>query len=158
MTSLGLSVRDTEVHRRHTSDEEPDRIQLVDRGNLFVVDLDGTPEQINRLAEDVAEAAGLRISRAGGVKLYLELSTAHLPAALRSKKTLNAIDGMIAEDRTYGFMVWVPDDPKDHHADYDALPPDEVMAILLYARRLACDWIVFDPDGDRVSDLPAWED
>lgn len=84
----------------------------------------------------------------------LDLSTAHLPADLRDD--LNGEEGVTANRRESGWLLWVPDDVDGHAADYDNEVPDVVVQIWRYARSLGCDYVLFDVDAERVSGLPVF--
>jgi len=93
------------------------------------------------------------------VRRFLDLSTAHLPQALR-----DAVPGdlrtawgsaHVAVLDYYGFWLWVPDDPVEaSDLGGDEPVPPEVLAIQLRARALECDYVLFDADGARDDDLP----
>jgi hypothetical protein len=90
----------------------------------------------------------------------LDLSTAHLPEAVAATLTsdIRGYEGCIADEHgergEYGCWVWVPDNP----GDWDACKvPDELLRVLLYARGLGCEWVLFDRDAERVAELPIWE-
>lgn len=103
----------------------------------------------------------------------LDASTAHLPQQVCAQ--LNGWDGVIAHslstsDDHYGWLLWVPDDPDNHAADHDDTDefpllqgedpsgvPAEVLAVQRYARRLGCDYVLLDPDAERIADLPTWD-
>jgi len=89
------------------------------------------------------------------VRRLLDLSTAHLPEHLGSHG-LSTHDGVIAYELPHGWLMWVPPDPPTHAADYPDVPP-EVLAIQRYARRLGCDFVLFDADAEQVDDLPTWD-
>jgi hypothetical protein len=88
------------------------------------------------------------------IRTVLDLSTAHLPEPLGSHGLADE-DGVIAYPLPYGWLMWVPPDPDEHAADHPDLPPD-VLTIQRYARRLGCDYVLFDRDAERVDDLPTW--
>jgi hypothetical protein len=90
----------------------------------------------------------------------LELSTAHLPEGLGSERSVYCLDrvrGVAAYPLANGWLMWVPDDPPAHAADYDDEVPLEVLTIQRYARALHCDWVMFDADGAATDDLPRWD-
>ena len=89
------------------------------------------------------------------IRRMLDLSTAHLPEHLG--QSLHTADGVSAYRMIYGFLMWVPDDPqKTAEAEIDGVPP-EVLAVQLHARRLDCDYVLFDAGGDVDPDLPTWD-
>ena len=89
------------------------------------------------------------------VRRMLELCTAHLPEHLGSHG-LSSQDGVIAHHLTYGWLMWVPPDPRAHADEHPGMPP-EVLTIQHYARVRGCDYVLFDADADQVDDLPAWD-
>lgn len=100
----------------------------------------------------------------GPVHWYLDASTAHLPPALL--ENLNSYDGVIAARTKHGWLLWVPDDPDAHAADYsDTDPgddedfgvPREVLVIQRFARKLGCDRVLLDSDAEKVPGLPMFE-
>lgn len=104
-------------------------------------------------------------NRPPGVRMWLDLSTAHLPAPLREFHTLNQFAAALAYEMNPGdvgdyrpVLLWVPDDPREHAEDYDDddQPPPEVLELQLYARKLGCDYIRFDRDADTVDGLPTF--
>lgn len=85
----------------------------------------------------------------------LELSTAHLPEELG--RTLGDVPGVSAQRLEVGWLLWVPDDPRDSaNAMADEVPP-EVLHIQGYARAWHCDYVLFDRDADPNPALPTWE-
>lgn len=90
------------------------------------------------------------------VRKFLDLSTSHLPPQ-RVKEPLTAIDGVIAyEMGEYGWLLWVPENPVEHHADYLGFPK-EIEAIQRHARGLGCDYVLLDSDGPIDDALPTWD-
>ncbi len=100
------------------------------------------------------------------IRLMLNLSTAHLPERIAARdddpERLNSYDGVIAYPTRHGWLLWVPDDPAEHAADYgdpadgDGVPA-EVLAVQVYARSGDCDWVMLDADAERDPALPVWE-
>lgn len=101
-------------------------------------------------AEGSGAGAGATIRR------MLDLSTAHLPEHLGSKPGLAAHRAIIADARACGWLLWVPDDPDVDAAEAGGVP-EEVLVVQRYARRLGCDYVLFDADGPVNPELPAWE-
>jgi hypothetical protein len=97
------------------------------------------------------------------IRKFLDLSTAHLPAALREYGTREGValawgDPAVVTVTDFGFWLWVPDDPQDSaEAGEEAIAP-AVLAIQLYARKHDCDYVLFDADGETNDDLPVFED
>jgi hypothetical protein len=84
----------------------------------------------------------------------LDATTGHLPEKVC--QDLNGYDGVIATDREYGWLLWVPEDPAGHAEEYGEIPA-EVVALQVFARELGCDYVLLDRDADRVDGLPHWE-
>jgi hypothetical protein len=87
---------------------------------------------------------------------YLDLATARLPPEL-AIAGLDTAPGVIAHPTCYGWWLWVPDDPEDSARATDEPIPGVVLAIQRYARGLDCNYVLFDADGDRDSNLPTWD-
>jgi len=112
----------------------------------------------------------------------LDLSTAHLTETVA--QDLNSYPGVIADDRTYGWFLWVPENVDEHVAEYESAlepmtPPDdpnyddvhhsevqerelnaipaEVVAIWRYAQKHECQYVLLDRDADVNPDLPNYE-
>lgn len=111
------------------------------------------------------------------IRTFLDLNTQHLPE--HTVRELDAIDGVVAYDLDgSGWLLWVPDDPDEHAADYqgDCILtaenmateddctththepgiPAEVLAVQRHARSLGCDFVLLDRDGPHDPDLPTW--
>ncbi len=84
----------------------------------------------------------------------LDATTGHLPQEIC--QDLNGYDGVIATDRTYGWLLWVPEDPAEHAGETGDVPA-EVVALQVFARGLGCDYVLLDRDADRVDGLPHWD-
>ena len=89
------------------------------------------------------------------IRSFLDLSTNHLPQQVLEE--LTTLDSVVAYATTYGALLWVPDDPESSHHFADDPPPDEVLAVQLYARGLGCDYVLFDGDAEVDSHLPTWQ-
>jgi hypothetical protein len=87
----------------------------------------------------------------------LDASIDHLPPTLREQRpaSLSAIDGVVVYPFRYGWILWVPDNPDEHAADFEEYPA-EVLVVQMFARAHGCDFVMFDADADRISDLPSW--
>lgn len=101
------------------------------------------------------------------IRRVLDVSTSHLPPY---GTNLNGIEGLIVyELAEYGWLVWVPDDPEQHAADYlgddeaDYSPAEpeiitrELIDLQKYARERGCDYILFDRDGPTNANLHRWD-
>lgn len=89
------------------------------------------------------------------IRKVLELSTGHLPEKLGEPGGLSKVDGVVADELTYGWLMWVPEDP-DHPLVAEFPPPPVVLNIQRYARAHGCDYVRFDPDVHAIADLPRW--
>ena len=70
---------------------------------------------------------------------------------------LGDIDGVVAHETEYGWLMWVPDDP-DSHAGADGPDiPAEVLIVQRYARGHDCDYVLFDNSADFDDQLPCWD-
>lgn len=107
----------------------------------------------------------------------LTLSTSHLPQDLL--KRLHRTPGVVADQTRHGALLYVPnmdtiregeaivrdaaelrkahdDDP----SQWIATVPPEVVRIWRFARRLGCDYVLFDQDGPVEkgrAGLPTWD-
>jgi hypothetical protein len=84
----------------------------------------------------------------------LDATTGHLPEQIC--QDLNGYDGVIATDREYGWLLWVPEDPAEHAEGYGDIPA-EVVTLQVFARGLGCDYVLLDADAARVEGLPHWD-
>lgn len=90
----------------------------------------------------------------------LDLSTAHLPENLA--RSLDSVAGLIANERGFGWLLWVPDNIDEHAAEYEAEDPEHpipevVVTIWRYAAKHGCQYVLLDRDADLNPDLPAYE-
>lgn len=96
------------------------------------------------------------------IRKLLVISTAHVPADLRvladeheDTSEWNAVVHVL----DVGFLLWVPDDPKDSSENGQAEEPHPaILAIQLYARELGCDYVMIDRDAEQVATLPVFEE
>lgn len=96
------------------------------------------------------------------VRKFLDLSTVHLT---EEQRLFGDRDGdraswgsAVVDVREYGFLLWVPDDPKDSAESTEEGVPDNVLAIQLYARKHGCDYVLFDADADVDEALAVFEE
>lgn len=89
------------------------------------------------------------------VRHMLDLSTHHLPEELGSSG-LSGEEGVVAYELPHGWLMWVPEDPDKHAADYGTVP-EVVLVVQRYARKLGCEYVLFDQDADRINELPTWD-
>lgn len=87
------------------------------------------------------------------IRKLLDLSSKHLPPEL-GMDGLNTHPGVLAYRITYGWLVWVPNDPGD--SPLSEPPPAALLNVQRYARHHGCDYILFDADGDTIDGLPTW--
>lgn len=97
-----------------------------------------------------AASLGANIDRA------LSLNTNHLPEHLGSAG-LDRIEGLAAESIEGGWFIYVPSGSDEWWERETADLPAEVRAVLDYARKRACRYIVMHCDESFVDDLPRWE-
>ena len=89
------------------------------------------------------------------IRKMLDLSTFHLPEEVF--KNLSGYSGVVCYPITYGLLVWVPDDPIE---SFEVMPdeeiPPEVFHVMVYARSLGCDYVLFDRDAPIEAGLAIW--
>lgn len=91
------------------------------------------------------------------IRKFLDLSTAHLtPATREFIKQHQAIGPIYDHPDGYGWVMFVPDED-DIPTDAPTTPAD-LLACYQRARRLKCDYIMFDADGPDDEELPIYED
>lgn len=95
------------------------------------------------------------------VRKVLDISTAHLSPTTATH--LQDVVDMeldfpvpIYDKRAVGFMVYVPPDPAEGMGGNAEMPAD-LLTVLMYARSMHCDWVMFDRDGTVIEDLPEYE-
>jgi hypothetical protein len=89
----------------------------------------------------------------------LDASTAHLPQELREE--LNQQPGVIADERGYGWLLWVPENIDEHIAelvdhDEEYGVPAAVLALWKKAAEYDCQYVLLDSDA-RLLDLPTYD-
>ena len=89
------------------------------------------------------------------IRNLLDLSTAHLPEDIAD--TLDRVPGVTAHSTTYGWLLWVPDEPDHHVTETGEAICDVVLTIWRYARHLDCDFVLLDADGEVIDALPSWD-
>ncbi|GLI03006.1 DUF5983 family protein [Phytohabitans aurantiacus] len=90
------------------------------------------------------------------IRKLLYLSTAHLPEDLGAFGLDTAPD-VVAYGTDTGWLLWVPDDPDVTRITTTDPAPRVVRAIQQYARRLGCDYVLFDVHADIVDGLQTWD-
>jgi hypothetical protein len=110
------------------------------------------------------------------IRKMLDMSTAHLTPEMRDELddafhgglrlgadgawhgAESAWGGAVGVYPTeHGALVWVPDDPEESAAAGDEAIPLELIVIQKYARRLGCDYVLFDADGPVDDALDVFE-
>jgi hypothetical protein len=89
------------------------------------------------------------------VHRVLDVSTTHLPRRLGTDG-LAAVDGVVADELPYGWLMWVPDSPTKHAISYLTFPR-VVLAIQCFARRHGCRFILFDASGAHIDGLRVYD-
>lgn len=88
----------------------------------------------------------------------LDLSTAHLPEDIRH--CLNTCDGVIADEREYGWLMYVPSEIDENIFDYwsddEADAAAAVLAIWRLAEKRHCKYVLLDQDGPVHAELPTY--
>lgn len=96
------------------------------------------------------------------VRRFLDLSTAHLTPSTR-----DALDALpvpsYAHPEGYGHFVYMPDIDGDHDpiSEWDealAAELSDLIAVIKLARKLGCNYILFDCDGPECDELPTYDD
>ncbi|GIH16345.1 DUF5983 family protein [Rugosimonospora africana] len=82
----------------------------------------------------------------------LELSPRHLPPQL--VETLTDLPGMDARCTAFGTLIGVPAAPVSRLATG---LPEQLLAVLSYARDLDCDYLLVDSGFDIDENLPVWD-
>jgi hypothetical protein len=90
------------------------------------------------------------------IRKLLYLSTAHLPEDL-GQYGLDTAPGVFAYGTDTGWLLWVPDNPDDTSTTTADPVPPAVRAIQRSARRLGCDYVLFDVHADLVDGLDTWD-
>lgn len=109
------------------------------------------PRSVAAMARDALDEQAL-----GHVELTLALSTAHVTE--QSGKFLTAcaeVPGgaaLLVYEKPQGWWLLVHE-----QGDVPSSVPDDVRAVLDYARSLSCCWVLLDNAADQVDDLPAYE-
>lgn len=93
----------------------------------------------------------------------LDLSTKHLPEEVC--EDLSSYEGVVADERTYGWLLWVPDDIDERIREYqvdegdpvDDIFPPAVVDIWRFAAKHECQYVLLDQDGPEYNDLPSHE-
>lgn len=90
------------------------------------------------------------------IRKFLDLSTAHLKPetlALLAGRTLETLP-FAGAATAYGWFAYAHD---DNCGEGDDRIPDEMYACMEHARRLGCDYLLFDCDSEPVDGLPVFD-
>lgn len=90
------------------------------------------------------------------IRQILDLSTSHLPFD-HWATVLDTVEGVVAYELDYGWLMWVPDDPDDSDEGDGHVLPGSILKIQRYARKHGCDYVLFDRDAEVDPALPTWE-
>jgi hypothetical protein len=90
------------------------------------------------------------------VRKFLDISTGHLTQETRDKLDHGEITSTYYP-MTYGWFVWVPDEPMLPENEPERWP-DDLRECILYARSQGCDYIMFDGDAEYCDELRAYDD
>jgi hypothetical protein len=115
----------------------------------------------------------------------LDLSTKHLPEEVC--EDLNGFDGVIADERSYGWLLWVPEDIDQHLKEYTPesepmTPPDDpnygdvhhaevqdqqllldetippaIVEVWRFAEKHDCQYVLIDQDGAEYTSLNSYD-
>jgi hypothetical protein len=94
------------------------------------------------------------------ISKMLTLSTGHITKATSELLELVTDDVPVNFSKgSYGWIMVVPSAPYGASGNTHDPPtcPDDLKAVLAYARGLGCEWLCLDCDGDINLNLPTWE-
>jgi hypothetical protein len=102
------------------------------------------------------------------VRKMLDLSTAHLTEDMRTELNCldlregnfagGAFDGVVIYTTEHGGLMWVPQHPEEHAREQEDGVNGVLLAIQLRARRLGCDYVLFDADAAADDELDLFEE
>lgn len=114
------------------------------------------------------ECATCEAPLAARVRRFLTLSTVHLPPGALHRDVFNEgeIRGAVVYGVRFGsvscegLFLWVPPDPVAHaqELDEDERPEEWLLKIQVFARKLGCDYVLFDPDGEEEEGLETFDE
>lgn len=85
------------------------------------------------------------------LRLFFDCSTAHLSPASRAYLThRSACSEALIASTPYGWFLWAGDEPTDE-------VPADLAAIIVHARALDADYILFDCDAPQNDTLPTFD-
>ena len=94
----------------------------------------------------------------------MELSTAHVTKETAEKMSNDAVNmyantsGVALYGKSgYGYFVSVPEDLKYNDDTIFSEIPSDLLECLKYAFSHDCEWIMFDCDAAKISELPTYE-
>jgi hypothetical protein len=93
------------------------------------------------------------------VRKFLDLSTAHLTAKTRHMLDTK-VERFCCYHGEYGWFIWVPTEPEIPEYDEevgDGYPADLIAAFHL-ARKMDCEYVMFDMDAEASDDLQTYDD
>lgn len=134
----------------HPDDDETtaEYAEEIAAAMVDVPDKDGDPE--GHYFEDEALWPD---RNSGAVHKYLDCSTGHLRPSTRQRIADGECPGPSQYPNEYGAWVHVPSEAEDA-ANEEGSMPDDLLAVVRYARVRGCCWIKFDRDADRLQCLP----
>lgn len=90
------------------------------------------------------------------IRKFLDLSTAHLSPA-----TMKMLNGLLSHQlpfaggvTTHGWFAYAHD---ENCGEGEDRIPDEMYACMEHARRLGCDYLLFDCDSEVIEGLPVFD-
>lgn len=143
------------------SSTDPIAYHLHDGNEVVWKEFDATTLKIDgRYVLDIDRILA-EVTAPPGTFRMLDASTLHLPEKVR--ESLNQYPGVIANDREYGWLLWVPENIDEHVAEYtDSDPgfgiPAAVIALWRCAQEHDCQYVMLDTDALAVGGLPIFED
>lgn len=143
MTTVELDAEWICVGQHTTNPTGPKGFSLADHGNDYTaVVMTDKPTELARVADLIANAAGLHTNHAPGVEPILFLSPTHLPHDLAWN--LTEVDGVVATEIPDGCLLWVPTDPREYAAQQSPPIPEPIVEIWNYAAWNGCRQVWFD--------------
>ena len=79
---------------------------------------------------------------------FLDVSTGHISQGTATWLADHKRTAIHATD--YGWFIW-------SGLFEDITIPDDLRAVLAYARGKGCDYVMFDRDSDVIDELPLWD-
>lgn len=85
------------------------------------------------------------------VRKFLDCSVVHL-----SSSTVDALDDG-AYCLMHGFYGWLVHVPDTEELEVELGLPDDLRAVVAYARKQECAYVMFDADAPEIAGLPTYE-